>query len=173
MKNAFSILVKGILAILAIGIVASCNPKLPTDNEVAQKIESGQKLDEADYTTIIDYCGKYAGEAQKYYDIINAQANDSTAEYVKASNDLASLYANYTYLDQFRNTLSAADMSSLGAENEKKVNEYAKYQGFPLPGGEAAELENPNVVGMIEDMPTKAATESTGVISVGDGEAVK
>lgn len=172
MKNAISLFIKGLLAIFVIGLVSSCESKLPTDLEVAQKIETGQKLTEADYTTMIDYCGKYAKEAQQFYDVINAQPNDSTAEYIKASDDLAQLFGNYAYLTQFRKTLAAADVTRLGADNEKKVDEYAKYQGFPLPGGEGADLENPAVVGMIEQTPSVRTTDSTGVISTGAGEAV-
>jgi len=40
---------------------------------------------------------------------------------------------------------------------------------FPLPVGEGANLEDPNVVGMIEQTPD---SDTTGVISQGAGEAV-
>ncbi|MBD5195633.1 MAG: hypothetical protein HDR84_07350 [Bacteroides sp.] len=172
MKKSFTLLKKLIVASFLLVIVAACGTKLPTDSEVAQKIDAKESLSEADYTTMIDYCGKYAEEAQKYYDIINAQPNDSTAEYIKAADDLATLYGNYAYLDAFRQTLNNSEVSQLGKENEKKVNEYAKYQAFPLPGGEAANLQNPNVVGDIENMPSPSVSDSTGVISAGDGEAV-
>lgn len=172
MKKSLSLVKKLMAAAFLLVIVAACGSKLPTDSEVAQKIESNATLSEADYTTMIDYCGKYAEEAQKYFDIINAQPNDSTAEYLDASNALASLYGNYAYLDQFRQKLAQSEMSQLGKDNENKVNEYAKYQAFPLPGGEAANLQDPNVVGVIEDMPSTANTDSTGVLATGDGEAV-
>lgn len=172
MKKTFSTVMTIAASLLIMLGVAACSEKLPTDADVAKKIDAKEALSEADYTTMIDYCGRYAEEAQKYYDIINAQPNDTTAEYISATNDLASLYGDYAYLDQFRQTLAQSEMSQLGADNEKKVNELAKYQAFPLPAGAGANLQDPNVVGMIEDMPSTATTDSTGVISTGDGEAV-
>ena len=169
MKKTISLISKGLTVLLFIFAMVACGSKVPDPASVAGKINAGQSLTEADYASMIDYCGKYAEEAQKYFDLINAQPNDSTAEAVKATDDLAGLYARYTYLDQFRNALAQADMSELGAENEKKVNEFAKYQAFPLPVGEGADLKDPNVVGMIEEMPD---TDTAGVISDGDGEAV-
>lgn len=172
MKKTLSTLMAAAASIFLMIGVAACSSNLPTDADVAKKIDAKEALSEADYTTMIDYCGKYAEEAQKYYDVINAQPNDSTAEYISATNDLATLYGNYAYLDQFRQALAQSEMSQLGADNEKKVNELAKYQAFPLPAGAGANLQDPNVVGMIEQMPTTATTDSTGVISSGDGEAV-
>lgn len=160
---------KGVMALMLVCVMAACGSKVPSVESVASRLSANESLSQADYTAMIDYCGKYAEEAQKYYDAINAQPNDSTVEAISAAGDLASLYAKYTYLDQFRTALAQTDISQLGAENEKKVNEYAKYQGFPLPVGEGANLEDPNVVGMIEQTP---ATDTTGVISQGDGEAV-
>lgn len=157
------------LAVMLLCVMASCGTKVPSPESVAEKLTSGQTLSEADYTSMIEYCGKYASEAQKYYDTINAQPNDSTADAIKATSGLADLYASYPYLDQFRNNLAQTELSKLGAENEKKVNAYAKYQGFPLPIGEGADLRDPNVVGMIEETPD---SDTTGVISQGDGEAV-
>ena len=136
MKKTISLISKGLTVLLFIFAMVACGSKVPDPASVAGKINAGQSLTEADYASMIDYCGKYAEEAQKYFDLINAQPNDSTAEAVKATDDLAGLYARYTYLDQFRNALAQADMSELGAENEKKVNEFAKYQAFPLPVGE-------------------------------------
>lgn len=169
MKKTISLISKGVMTLLLVFAMAACGSKVPDPSVVSGKIDEGQALSESDYTSMIDYCGKYAVEAQKYFDIINAQPNDSTAEAVKATDDLAALYARYTYLDQFRNTLAQTDVSAMGADNEKKVNEYAKYQAFPLPAGEGADLRDPAVVGMIQDMPS---TDTTQVISTGDGEAV-
>ena len=165
-------LFKGLMALVLVCLMAACGAKTPTPEAVAAKIAANETLTEADYTTMIDYCGKYAEKAQKYYDIINAQPNDSTAEYNRAASDLPDLYGSDKYLDTFRNCLAQTDLSKLGKENEKKVNDFAKYQGFPLPQGEGADLRDPNVVGMIEDMPDTTVTETTGVISTGDGEAV-
>ena len=151
-------LFKGLMALVLVCLMAACGAKTPTPEAVAAKIAANETLTEA--------------EGQKFFDIINAQPNDSTAEYNRAASDLADLYGSDKYLDTFRNCLAQTDLSKLGKENEKKVNDFAKYQGFPLPQGEGADLRDPNVVGMIEDMPDTTVTETTGVISTGDGEAV-
>lgn len=169
MKTLRSLFMRIIAVMACVLIMAACGQKVPTPEEVSNRITANDNLTEADYAQMIDYCGKYAKDAQPYFDIINAQPNDTTAESVRATDQLASLYGSYPYLDQFRNVLAQTPMSKLGTENEKKINEYAKYQGFPLPEGEGAALLNPDVVGMIEDAPN---SETTGVIATGDGEAV-
>ena len=165
-------MIKGGFALLLVVVMAACGQKTPTADEVAKAIDAGSQLTEADYTSMIDYCGDYAKQAQKFYDTINAQPNDSTAEAIKATDQLADLFAKYPLLDKFRAVIANTDLTKLGAENEKKVAEYARYQGFPLPVGEGADLRDPNVVGMIEDMPDSAAADSAGVVATGDGEAV-
>lgn len=169
MKKTFNFILKSAMAIMFVVILASCGSKTPSVEDVARKIDAQQTLSQADYTTMIDYCGKYAEEAQKYFDQINAQPNDSTSAAIEATNNLADLYARYSYLDQFTTALYATNDSQLSAENVKKLNEYAAYEAFPLPGGEGKALENPDVVGMIEQTPS---ADSTGVIATGAGEAV-
>lgn len=169
MKKKFNVILKSAMTLMFVLILASCGSKTPSAEDVAKKIDAQETLTQADYTAMIDYCGKYAQEAQKYFDQINAQPNDSTAAAVEATNKLADLYASYTYLDQFRTALYATSDAQLSPENEKKLNEYASYEAFPLPSGEGKALENPDVVGMIEQTPN---TDSTGVISTGVGEAV-
>ncbi len=159
----------GILAmiLLLVGATACGNGK-PSPKDVAAKIDSHEVLTEADYTAMIDYCGEYAKKAQKYFDIINSQADSSSAESVKATSDLAALYGEYTYLDLFRETLDNTGESALGPKNVKKVEELARYEAFPLPEGAGASLLDSNVIGDIEDMPA----DSGEVIATGDGEAV-
>lgn len=169
MKTQTSILFKGIIAAMLVVIFAACGKVAPQASEVASKIEKNETLDQQDYKTIIDYCGRYAESAQKYYDIVNAQPNDSTAEAIAATNDLAALYAANPYIDSFRNVMDNADLSQFDDANRKLITKYGDYQAFPLPGGEAARLESKQVVGMIEQTPN---SDTTGVISQGDGEAV-
>lgn len=150
-------------------VMVSCGSKTPTPEEVASKIENGQELSQADYTAMLEYVGDYAEKAQDYYNTINIQPNDSTAEYIKASNDLANLYAKYPYLQTFRTCIANTDGSKFDNRNLELVNKYSNDEGFPLPVGEGTVMENPDVQGMIEQMP---ATDSTGVIANGVGEAV-
>lgn len=148
---------------------AACTKTQPTPAEVAAKIDSHETLSETDYAVMIDYCGEYARTAQQYFDIINAQPTDSTAEYNRAAEDLATLKANSPYLDMFRTAIYAASDQQIGEKNVEKVQHYQKYEAFPLPEGSGPDLTLPGEVGLIEDMPD---TDTAGVIATGDGIAV-
>lgn len=162
--------IMGALAlILSVGFLSACSEKLPTPADVAAKIDAKEVLSTADYTTMINYCGEYAKKAQPLFDVINAQADASSPEAVKATGEMADLYAEYKYLDMFRTAIYASDESALGKENVEKVNELSQFEAFPLPEGAGENLQQPGVVGQIEEMPS---TDTTGVISEGVGEAV-
>lgn len=150
-------------------VFGACTGSNPTPAEVAAKIDSHETLSTKDYEVMIDYCGEYARNAQQYFDIINEQPTDSTAEYSRAAQDLANLKANSPYLDMFRTAIYAATDSQIGEKNVKKVNEYQKYEAFPLPEGSGPDLTYPGEVGLIEEMPD---TDTTAVIAAGDGIAV-
>lgn len=166
-------IVRSILGALALflvaGVFSSCSQKLPSPEEVAAKIDAKETLTTADYSTMINYCGEYAKKAQPLFDTINAQADASTPEAIKATSDMADLFAKYRYLDMFRTAIYAANESEIGKENVEKVNELSQFQAFPLPEGAGEDLQQPGVVGDIEQMP---ATDTTGVISEGVGEVV-
>ncbi len=155
------------MALLTIAFI-SCSQSAPTPEDVARKIDAKETLSEADYTTMIDYCGDYAKKAQKYFDLINAQPNDSTAEYSRAAQDLAALASENPYIDMFRTAIYSASDSEIGEKNTAKVKEFEKYQAFPLPAGSGPNLQQPGVVGAIEEMPA----DSSAVIAAGIGEAV-
>lgn len=156
------------VAMLAVAM-AACSGKTPTPAEVASRIDAHETLSEADYGVMIDYCGEYAKKVQQYFDIINAQPSDSTAEYSRAAQDMADIKAASPYLDMFRSAIYSVDSSKLGAKNLKKVKEYEKYEAFPIPDGSGPDLTVPGEVGVIEEMPD---TDTSGVISQGDGIAV-
>lgn len=151
-------------------VLASCGGKEVDPKVVAEKIAAGQTLSPEDYSAMIDYCGDYARKAQKYFDIINAEPNDSTKEAIEASDELASMYADAKYLDVFRKALTDADEKQLGKANAEKIAVYSKYEAFPIADISDSTMLNPEIVGDIEEMP---ATDSSGVISVGAGEVVK
>lgn len=150
-------------------IFAACTNSVPTPGEVAAKLDSRQPLTETDYSVMIDYCGEYARNAQQYFDIINAQPTDSTAEYSRAARDLAGLKARSPYLDMFRTAIYSASDSQIGKKNILKVQEYQQYEAFPLPDGSGPDLTVPGDVGFIEDMPDN---DTTDVIATGEGVAV-
>lgn len=138
-------------------------------SEVAKKIDAQEALNQRDYATVLDYCGEYARKAQTYFDAINAQPSDTTAEYLRVVNEMAQLSQEYPYLDMFRGVIYNLKADDLDADNQKKVEEFARYQAFPLPEGDGPDLSIPGVEGLIEDMPSQAGTDSTGVIATGDG----
>lgn len=160
---------KTIYAAVMCVVFAACAGSDPTPAEVAARIDSHDSLSQADYSVMIDYCGNYAKEAQQYFDIINSQPTDSTAEYSRAARSLAELKANSPYIDMFRTAIYAASDSQIGEKNVKKVSEYQKYEAFPLPEGSGPELSIPGEAGVIVDMPD---TDTTAVIAAGDGVAV-
>ena len=151
-------------------VLAACSNSSLTPAEVAAKIDSHKPLTEADYAVMIDYCGDYAKNAQKYYDVINAQPTDSTMAYNEAAQDLASLKAASPYVDMFRTAIYAANDDQIGVKNVEKVNEYQKYEAFPLPEGSGESLNIPDEAGVIMDMPS---SDSNGVIADPDGIAVE
>lgn len=149
---------------------AACTGSNPTPAEVAAKIDSHETLSQKDYEVMIDYCGDYARDAQQYFNIINMQPSDSTAEYARAAQDLANLKADSPYLDMFRTAIYAATDEQIGEKNSKKVEEYQQYEAFPLPEGSGPDLAFPGEMGTIVEMPD---TDTTAVIAAGDGVAVE
>lgn len=168
MKAASRLLPMLLFATLILAF-ASCGNKKPTPEEVAQKLEANQTLDEADYGVMIDYCGAYAEKAQPLFDAINAQPDASSPEAIKAAGDMDNLYNEYPYLETFRNAIYNTEESALGADNVKRLRDYEKYEAFPLPDGAGPALQQPGVEGQIEQMPD---TDTSGVISEGVGEEV-
>lgn len=169
LKAAAGMMAAAVVAIAGMTAMSSCGNKNVTPEDVANKIEAKEALSDADYSTMIDYCGDYAKEAQPYFDIINAAPNDSTRRAEEAASNLADLYAKYKYLDTFRTQLDNTDITALDKSNQDKINKLSEYSSFPLPAGAGAALENPDVVGDIVDMPE---SDTSAVIATGDGEAV-
>lgn len=166
-------IIAAIAAAFIMVATAACGSKSAGSEAVATKITEGAELTQDDYGSIIDYCGEYAKEAKKYYDIFN-QTDDNTTEAAKATSDLVTLRSEYKYIDLFSNTLQNVEMSALDQENQDKVKDLAtKYpESFPLPMGAGPALQQPGVAGDIEQMPSQTDTDTSGVISEGAGVAV-
>lgn len=177
MKRSVLNSVKALSAVILMLVMAACGAKTPDAAQVASKIDAKETLTQADYKAMLEYCAEYASKAQDYYNVINRAAADTTAaarqEGSDAMGNLANLYGQYNYLDMFRTTLESVPFASLDKENRKIALDNASLQGFPLMVGEDGKLLNPEVQGMIEQMPSVAATDSTGVLSNGDGEAAE
>lgn len=136
--------------------------------KVADKINSGVTLSQEDYTVMIDYCGQYATEAQKYQNKIDALP-DTAQEATKDVEELASLSSEYPYLDLFNKHIASCTKEEIGSANVDRINKYASLIWFEAPDW-ATVIRDPNLDGFIEDTPT-AGTDS-GVIATDAGEAV-
>lgn len=154
-----------ILAVVML-IFAACSSD--SAKQVADKINAGDKLTKADYGVMIDYCGEYATEAQKYQNKIDLLP-DTSSEATKDVEELAALGDRYPYLDMFGSRIASATKEQLGSDNVAKVNKYAALIWFQAPEWATA-IDNRDVDGFIEDMPAQSA-DST-VISTGEGVAV-
>lgn len=136
-------------------------------SKVASKINSGEQLTQSDYKVMIDYCGKYATEAQKLQDRINELPADSE-ESEKLNEEMAALSDKYAYSTQFFDKITSCTKEEVGEENVALINKYAPLMWFSAPewasiGGDV------DVEGFIEDMPS---TDTTSVISNSDGVEV-
>lgn len=155
-----------ILSILAVTLLmAACGGQ--SVDSVAEKIDSGKKLTQADYTTIIDYCGQFADEAQKLQNQVDALP-DSSSVAVADETKLADLKTRFPHLDKFNAALLASTPEEVGAGNVKKVNKLAQYIWFTAPDWATIQTD-PKVDGFIEQTPT---SDTTGVISAGAGDIV-
>lgn len=136
--------------------------------EVASKIKSGDQLTEKDYSVMVDYCGKYAEEAQKLQDQINVLAPTSE-EAGKLTDRIADLADKFPYASEFFSKLSDCTEQEVGPSNVDKINKLAPLTWFTAPEWADVAADS-DVVGDIVEMP---ASDSTGVIASGDGEEVK
>lgn len=135
--------------------------------KVADKINSGMPLDKQDYSVMIDYCGKYATEAQKYQNQIDLLP-DTAVEATKDVEALSDLTSDYPYLDMFNKKLAVCTAEEVGKENVDKINRYASLIWFAAPDW-ATVIDNKGVEGFVEDTPELA---NDTVIATGDGVAV-
>lgn len=136
--------------------------------QVASKIKNGDKLTEKDYTVMVDYCGKYAEEAQKLQDQINVLAPTSE-EAGKLTDKIADLTDKFPYASEFFAKIADCTEPEVGAENVAKINKLAPLTWFTAPGW-ADVASDSDVVGDIVEMPE---TDTTGVIAAGVGEEVR
>ena len=148
-------------------LMAACGSK-DGSSAVAEKIKNGEALTQADYTVMIDYCGKYAEEAQKLQDQVNNLPAESKETY-DIEGKMAELSDSYPYTAEFFEKISNCSKEEIGEKNVEAINTYAPLMWFSAPSW-AIVSDDTDVVGFIEDMPS---TDSTNVISTGDGVEVK
>lgn len=136
--------------------------------KVASRIKNGDKLTEKDYTVMVDYCGKYAEEAQKLQDQINVLAPTSE-EAGKLTDKIADLADKFPYASEFFAKIADCSEQEVGAANVDKINRLAPLTWFTAPDWADVGADS-DVVGDIVEMP---AADTAGVIAAGDGEEVK
>ncbi|MDE6444093.1 MAG: hypothetical protein K2K64_06715 [Muribaculaceae bacterium] len=156
------------LSILAVGLLmAACGGK--GADSVEQKIKSGSELTQSDYTEMIEYCGKFAEQAQSIQDKINSLPAADPSQGT-LTDEMASLSEKYPFLSTFSKKLANVSKEEIGEKNVELINKYAPLMWFTAPEWAAIPSDTTNVEGFIQDMPS---TDSTGVISTGDGVAVE
>lgn len=162
--------VKNITMLFAMLVVALLTGACGGDEakKVASKIDGGDKLTEKDYTVMIDYCGKYAEDAQRLQDKINV-LSPTSEEAGKLTDKVAELSGKFPLASKFFEAISNSTEQEVGAENVKRINKLAALTWFVAPEWADAG-DNSDVVGDIVEMPD---SDTAGVISAGDGEAVK
>lgn len=158
-----------LIAALAVVAVSCAGSR---DKEINDKIAAGEQLTPDEWTVVIDYLGHYAEEAQPLQDAIDNESAQTADANGKNAGKLADLTAKYQYLDSFTGALTAATEAEIGADNVRAVNKYSQYPAFPAPAW-ATVNTNPNVEGMIEQMPSDSSKVADTVVAQGDGEMVK
>lgn len=160
-------MLKLIAAIVACFMMVGCGGS-DDASKVASKIQNGEQLTEKDYTVMVDYCGKYAEEAQKLQDQINI-LTPTSEQAGKLTDKIAALTDKYSYVNEFFGKISTSTPEEVGTANADKINRLAPLTWFSAPDW-ADVTSDSDVVGDIVEMP---AEDTAGVIAAGDGEEVK
>ena len=164
--NRFRLLMIGLIGL----IMASCSSSEEA-KRVNDRITDGETLTQEDYSVIIDYLGNFAEKAQPLQDAIDNLPADSEEAEAKTG-ELADLRLKYPYYDVFNRVLSRSTKAEVGEDNVAKTDAYAKYFWFTAPDWASVETD-PEVAGLIEEMPSPDSTLSDEVVAQGDGVAVK
>lgn len=148
---------------VALMFVTSCSNSHEAE-QVAEKIQKSEKLQKGDYTTIIEYLGNYAQEAQKYQDIID-DADPNSEEAATAAKKLTELTENHKYIKMFSEVLANTTAEEVGAENVTLVNNYAPLIWFNSPSWAGFNEAPDGSAGLIMDAPSDSdsAVIATGV----------
>ncbi len=144
-----------LMVVLAL-VATSCGSKESAE-KVAEKITSGQTLDENDYGVIIRYLGDFAEKAQPIQDKIN---NSETAT-PDLDNEMAQLHSAYPLTGVFNTALENSSEDKVGKENMKLLEKYAPLEWFTAPSWLTVYPDS-SVAGEIVETPTN---DSNGVVA--------
>lgn len=146
-------------AIAALFMMTACS-NADEAAAVAKKIQAGETLTAAEYTTVIDYLGNFAEKAQPIQDEINnlPYGDPKAAAFQK---QLDELKEKNTYLELFNSTLAKAPQAQLGADNVALVNKFAGYEWFTAPDWATIQT-NPEAAGLEMEAPSN---DTNGVVA--------
>ncbi|MDE6295607.1 MAG: hypothetical protein K2M03_06035 [Muribaculaceae bacterium] len=147
------------LMLICMGVSACSNQEEAAS--VAKKIESGEVLNQGDYTVIIKYLGSFAEKAQPIQNKINNMSSENP-EAVQLADEIDKMRESNKYLELFTNTLKKATEAEVGADNVNLVNNYAGYEWFTSPDWATINAD-PGVAGMVVETPD--AGQDTGVVA--------
>ncbi len=151
---------KVLLLAMLVGVVATACSMASEADKVNEKIEKGEALTQADYTTIIDYMGKFAEKAQPIQDQINnLPAEDPKA--VPFQDQLTKLKDEYPLLDSFKSVLDKASAEQVGQDNVALVDKYAGYEWFSSPAWATINTD-PAAAGLELETPSN---DTNGVVA--------
>ena len=130
-------------------LVSSCSQGHSPEN-VAERIQKGEALTEADYTVMIDYCGTYATKAQTLQDAIDNLPAGSDEAAAKAT-DLRELTDSYPLLTIFNKKIESATQQEVGEANVQRINGFASLIWFNAPDWAQIDTD-PDAAGFVEQI---------------------
>lgn len=126
---------------------------------LSDKIAKGDVLTQADYTTLIDYCGDFAKKAQVIQDKIdNLDSNNPAVEGLQSQLD--GLKEKFPLLKEFQKVLKNSTPEEVGSENVKKIDELSSLIWFDAPDWAQTVAPGKVGAGLIEDVAPAEADSS-------------
>lgn len=128
MKKLFSTLF-ALAVIVSMTMLTSCSsgPSNESVGKIIEKYNNGDKLTEADYTTLIDYADAALDEAlpvaKEAKEALNSGDMDKLEKIKEKSEKIES---KYKYMEEAMNIVEKADADELGSANGEKLLKLAK-----------------------------------------------
>lgn len=128
MKKLFSTLF-ALAVIVSMTMLTSCSsaPSNESVGKIVEKYNNGDKLTEADYTTLLDYAEAALDEAlpvaKEAQEIAKSGDMDKIKKFQEKSEKIES---KYKYMEEAMDIVENADVEELGAANGEKVLKLVK-----------------------------------------------
>lgn len=119
MKKLFSVF----FAIVAIVAIAACSSGADA-KAVAEKIDKGETLTQADYTVATDYCMTMINDMKPLLEkAIEAQKAGDTSKAEELEAEGKKLEEKYPYAEKFMQSIMTASKDDMGEDNYNKFQE--------------------------------------------------